>query len=98
MQNHLLQVLALVAMEQPLNFSPENMLAEKLKVLQACAHLATFRKTEISVKKRDRNRRAYVCRCRAMRCRAMRSNSSVSVTWRSTPMKRALKGRVSMSC
>lgn len=39
MQNHLLQVLALVAMEQPLNFSPENMLAEKLKVLQACAPL-----------------------------------------------------------
>ena len=35
MQNHLLQVMALVAMEQPLSFSAEHIGAEKLKVLQA---------------------------------------------------------------
>merc|ERR1719453_1055706 len=35
MQNHLLQVMALVAMEQPLNFTAEHIMAEKLKVLQA---------------------------------------------------------------
>ena len=36
MQNHLLQVMALVAMEQPLAFTAEHIMAEKLKVLQAC--------------------------------------------------------------
>ena len=36
MQNHLLQVMALVAMEQPLSFSAEHIRAEKLKVLHAC--------------------------------------------------------------
>ena len=35
MQNHLLQVLALVAMEQPLSFGAEHIRTEKLKVLQA---------------------------------------------------------------
>lgn len=34
-QNHLLQLLALVAMEEPLNFSPKSLRAEKLKVLRA---------------------------------------------------------------
>ena len=36
MQNHLLQVMALVAMEQPLDFTAQHIMAEKLKVLQAC--------------------------------------------------------------
>ncbi|KAL1499475.1 hypothetical protein AB1Y20_011678 [Prymnesium parvum] len=36
MQNHLLQVMALVAMEQPLSFGAEHIRTEKLKVLQAC--------------------------------------------------------------
>ncbi len=31
----MLQVMALVAMEQPLSFSAEHIMAEKLKVLQA---------------------------------------------------------------
>jgi glucose-6-phosphate 1-dehydrogenase len=35
MQNHLLQVMALIAMEQPLSFEAEHIRAEKLKVLQA---------------------------------------------------------------
>ena len=35
MQNHLLQVMALVAMEQPISFEAEHIRAEKLKVLQA---------------------------------------------------------------
>jgi len=39
MQNHLLQVMALVAMEQPLDFTAENIMAEKLKVLKACGPL-----------------------------------------------------------
>ena len=39
MQNHLLQVMALVAMEQPLSFTAEHIAAEKLKVLQACEPL-----------------------------------------------------------
>ena len=39
MQNHLLQVMALVAMEQPLAFSAEHIMAEKLKVLQAISPL-----------------------------------------------------------
>ncbi len=35
LQNHLLQVMALVAMEQPLSFSAEDVLAEKIKVLRS---------------------------------------------------------------
>jgi glucose-6-phosphate 1-dehydrogenase len=34
-QNHLLQLLALTAMEEPVNFSPEELQAEKIKVLSA---------------------------------------------------------------
>ena len=40
MQNHLLQVMALIAMEQPLSFEAEHIRAEKLKVLQAVRPLA----------------------------------------------------------
>jgi glucose-6-phosphate 1-dehydrogenase len=36
-QNHLLQLLALVAMEEPTSFSPSEIRAEKLKVLRAIA-------------------------------------------------------------
>ena len=36
MQNHLLQMVALVAMEQPLNLTAEHIRQEKLKVLNAC--------------------------------------------------------------
>ena len=39
MQNHLLQVAALVAMEQPLDFTAESIMAEKLKILKACGPL-----------------------------------------------------------
>jgi len=39
MQNHLLQMLALVAMEQPLSFTAEDIREEKLKVLRACTPL-----------------------------------------------------------
>ncbi|WP_156324876.1 glucose-6-phosphate dehydrogenase [Corynebacterium lactis] len=35
-QNHLLQLLALVAMEEPVAFTPEELQAEKIKVLRAC--------------------------------------------------------------
>ena len=38
-QNHLLQMVALVAMEQPLSFSAEHIRQEKLKVLNACRAL-----------------------------------------------------------
>ena len=41
MQNHLLQVMALVAMEQPLSFTAEHIMGEKLKVLQACLPLTS---------------------------------------------------------
>ncbi len=34
-QNHLLQLLALTAMEEPLSFSPESLRAEKIKILSA---------------------------------------------------------------
>jgi len=37
MQNHLLQMLALVAMEEPLNLNPESIRNEKVKVLRAIA-------------------------------------------------------------
>ena len=40
MQNHLLQVMALVAMEQPLSFGAAHIRTEKLKVLQACKTLS----------------------------------------------------------
>ena len=40
MQNHLLQLLALTAMEEPLSFSPDDVRAEKEKVLRAI-HLPT---------------------------------------------------------
>lgn len=39
MQNHLLQMMALVAMEQPLSLSAEHIRREKLKVLQSVAPL-----------------------------------------------------------
>lgn len=39
MQNHLLQMMALVAMEQPLSLSAEHIRKEKLKVLQSVAPL-----------------------------------------------------------
>jgi glucose-6-phosphate 1-dehydrogenase len=39
MQNHLMQMVALVAMEQPLSFSAEHIRHEKLKVLHACRPL-----------------------------------------------------------
>jgi glucose-6-phosphate 1-dehydrogenase len=37
MQNHILQLLALTAMEEPVEFSPESLRTEKLKVLRAIA-------------------------------------------------------------
>ena len=40
MQNHLLQMVALVAMEQPLSFTAEHIRQEKLKVLNACRALS----------------------------------------------------------
>ena len=40
MQNHLLQLLALVAMEEPISFTPDALRAEKVKILQATS-LAT---------------------------------------------------------
>ena len=40
MQNHLMQMVALVAMEQPLSFSAEHIRNEKLKVLHACRPLS----------------------------------------------------------
>ena len=39
LQNHLLQMVALVAMEQPLELTAEHITAEKLKVLRACRPL-----------------------------------------------------------
>jgi glucose-6-phosphate 1-dehydrogenase len=45
LQNHLLQLLALTAMEEPVNFSAEDIATEKLKVLQAVSlpdDLSTF--------------------------------------------------------
>ena len=40
MQNHLLQMLALVAMEQPLSLTAADIREEKLKVLRACTPLS----------------------------------------------------------
>ncbi|AWT26173.1 MULTISPECIES: glucose-6-phosphate dehydrogenase [Corynebacterium] len=45
MQNHLLQLLALVAMEEPVTFSPAELKAEKLKVLKATRALGPFTQT-----------------------------------------------------
>lgn len=44
-QNHLIQLLALVAMEEPLNFSPHSLRAEKLKVLRATTPVEPFSET-----------------------------------------------------
>lgn len=44
-QNHLLQLLALIAMEEPVTFSPAELQAEKLKVLRATEALTPFAKT-----------------------------------------------------
>ncbi|WP_018295561.1 glucose-6-phosphate dehydrogenase [Corynebacterium lubricantis] len=44
-QNHLIQLLALVAMEEPLNFSPRSLRAEKLKVLRATTPVEPLSKT-----------------------------------------------------
>ena len=44
-QNHLIQLLALVAMEEPTSFSPAQLRAEKLKVLRATSAVGPFGKT-----------------------------------------------------
>ncbi|KKO84546.1 glucose-6-phosphate dehydrogenase [Corynebacterium otitidis] len=44
-QNHLLQLLALVAMEEPVSFDPEQLRAEKIKVLRATSPVAPFDET-----------------------------------------------------
>lgn len=41
-QNHLLQLLALIAMEEPLSFSPNQLRAEKVKVLRATRPVEPF--------------------------------------------------------
>jgi glucose-6-phosphate 1-dehydrogenase len=44
-QNHLIQLLALTAMEEPLSFSPESLRGEKIKVLSATGPLEPFDET-----------------------------------------------------
>lgn len=44
-QNHLIQLLALVAMEEPTSFSPAQLRAEKLKVLRATSAVGPFEDT-----------------------------------------------------
>ena len=44
-QNHLIQLLALVAMEEPTSFSPRQLRAEKLKVLRATSPTGPFEDT-----------------------------------------------------
>ncbi|GAA4869018.1 glucose-6-phosphate dehydrogenase [Saccharopolyspora cebuensis] len=44
-QNHLLQLLALTAMEEPVSFSPNDLRAEKLKVLSATKPVGPFDRT-----------------------------------------------------
>lgn len=44
-QNHLIQLLALVAMEEPVSFQPETLQAEKLKVLRATHAVHPLNKT-----------------------------------------------------
>ena len=41
-QNHLLQLLALVAMEEPVAFTPQELQSEKIKVLRACEPVRPF--------------------------------------------------------
>ncbi|AHI22862.1 glucose-6-phosphate 1-dehydrogenase [Corynebacterium vitaeruminis DSM 20294] len=44
-QNHLIQLLALVAMEEPIDFTPEELQAEKIKVLRATTPVQPFSRT-----------------------------------------------------
>lgn len=44
-QNHLIQLLALVAMEEPIDFTPAELQAEKIKVLRATTATGPFAKT-----------------------------------------------------
>lgn len=44
-QNHLIQLLALVGMEEPIDFTPEQIQAEKIKVLRATKATTPFAKT-----------------------------------------------------
>ena len=44
-QNHLIQLLALTAMEEPLSFSPESLRGEKIKVLSATEPVGPFDET-----------------------------------------------------
>ena len=44
-QNHLLQLLALIAMEEPVTFNPEELQAEKVKVLRATTPVGPFAQT-----------------------------------------------------
>ncbi|MCQ9342819.1 glucose-6-phosphate dehydrogenase [Corynebacterium kozikiae] len=44
-QNHLIQLLALVAMEEPIDFTPEQLQAEKIKVLKATRAVEPLAKT-----------------------------------------------------
>ncbi|AKK03206.1 glucose-6-phosphate dehydrogenase [Corynebacterium epidermidicanis] len=44
-QNHLLQLLALVAMEEPITYTPQELRAEKIKVLRATAPVYPLAKT-----------------------------------------------------
>ncbi|RRO93384.1 glucose-6-phosphate dehydrogenase [Corynebacterium bovis] len=45
MQNHLLQLLALIAMEEPVTFNPSELQSEKLKVLRATSAVGPFART-----------------------------------------------------
>ena len=44
-QNHLLQLLALIAMEEPVTFRPDELQAEKIKVLRATSPVGPFAQT-----------------------------------------------------
>ena len=49
MQNHLLQMMALVAMEQPLTLSAEHIRTEKLKVLLTLNHRSSLSRSPPSI-------------------------------------------------
>ncbi|WP_034647743.1 glucose-6-phosphate dehydrogenase [Corynebacterium sputi] len=44
-QNHLIQLMALIAMEEPVDFSPEHLQAEKIKILRATKPVQPLSKT-----------------------------------------------------
>ena len=88
-QNHLMQLLALTAMEEPVNFSPHELQAEKIKVLSAtrldAAAGRDHRSRPVHRRLAGRREGASGCSTRRASPRTPPPRRSRPSRWRSTP-------------